>query len=175
MQHAFPPTLICYDGSSSSRHAITVLSETLATDKVVVLHCWERPLVALADSYSEPGTPVSHSVNGVEARETARATAVAAEGVELARSHGLNATMSVQRAEGEEWRVILTTADAMDAGLIVVGTRGRTALQDGLLGTSVSSDVLRHSLRPVLVVPALAGLDSPPSADGTVALAPATH
>jgi nucleotide-binding universal stress UspA family protein len=168
MEHALPPTLLCYDGSPSSKHAVAVLSETLATDKVVILNCWDRPLDALADSYSEPGTPVAHSSEELEAGETARATAIADDGVKLARSLGLNATTSVQRAESDEWRVILDTADAIDAGLIVLGTRGRTAVQEGLLGTSVSSDVLHHSSRPVLVVPAPAETGSPPSHDNSV-------
>ncbi len=44
------------------------------------------------------------------------------------------------------------------AGLVVVGTRGRNALADGLLG-SVSTHVVAHSRVPVAVVPSGASLD----------------
>jgi nucleotide-binding universal stress UspA family protein len=153
MQHSSSLTLLCYDGSNSSKHAVAVASQTLAPGEVVILHIWARPPAALADSYSESRSPAAHSFDELEARESARATAIAQEGLELARSLGLSATISVQRADGDEWRVILDAADAVDAGLIVLGTRGHTGVQDRLLGTSVSGDVLHHSLRPVLVVP----------------------
>jgi nucleotide-binding universal stress UspA family protein len=155
MHRAASPTLLCYDGSSSSKRAIAVAGNVLALDHVVILHSWERPIEALADSYSEPGRGGSHSLEELEALEATRATAIADEGVQLALSVGLNATMAVQRADGDEWHVILEVADRIDAGLIVLGTRGATALDADLLGTSVSSDVLHHSLRPVLVVPEL--------------------
>jgi len=174
MRHASSPTLLCYDGSSGSKHAVAVASKTLATDEVVILHSWNPPVTALADSYSDFGTPVADPVGALEAREAARAREIAAEGVQLALSLGLIATMTVQRADGDEWRVILDTADAIDAGLVVLGTRGRTAVQDGLLGTSVSSDVLHHSMRPVLIVP-LPVEAALCSAIQTAGLAPAAH
>lgn len=147
-------TLLCYDGSNSSKHAIAATSEALSTNKVVVLHVWDPPVQALADSYSDPGTPVGKPLEDLEADEVARATGIAQEGVELARAVGLDAEIQLARAEGDEWRVILDVASSLNAGLIVLGTRGRTAVQDDLLGTSVSKDVLRHSSRPVLLVPA---------------------
>lgn len=161
MQHASSVTLLCYDGSDSSKHAIAATSEALSTHKVVLLHIWNPPAEALADSYSDPGTPVDKSLDQLEAEEIARARALAQEGVELARAVGWDAHMRLERANGAEWRVILDVASSLDAGLIVLGTHGRTAVQDGLLGTSVSRDVLRHSSRPVLVVPVLAGAASP--------------
>lgn len=156
MPNASSPTLLCYDGSSSAKHALEVTGETVASESIVLLNVWSAPVEALADSYTDPGLPAGASMAELEDQEATRATEVANEGVEHARRAGLNATVTVnvQRAEGDEWRTILDVADAIDAGLIVMGTRGHTAVQEGLLGTSVSSDVLRHSLRPVLVVPA---------------------
>jgi len=47
---------------------------------------------------------------------------------------------------------ILAEAERVDARWIVVGTHGRGAVLEALLG-SVSHDVLRKAARPVLVVP----------------------
>ncbi len=43
-------------------------------------------------------------------------------------------------------------ADELDADIIVTGTRGTTGLRS-LLQSSVADHVLRHSHRPVLIVP----------------------
>jgi len=47
---------------------------------------------------------------------------------------------------------ILAAADRLNAGLIIMGTHGRTGLRRALMG-SVAEEVLRRSRRPVLVVP----------------------
>ncbi len=47
---------------------------------------------------------------------------------------------------------VLRTADDVDAGLIVVGSHGAGNSSSGFLG-STSHDLLRHSHRPVVVVP----------------------
>jgi nucleotide-binding universal stress UspA family protein len=174
MEEASPLTLLCYDGSSSAKHAIAVASETLAAKNFVLLHIWEPPAKALADSYGSPGAPTSKSPEELEAEEKVRARAVAEEGVRLAGTLGLNTAMYLQRAAGDEWRAILDVASSLDVDLIVLGTRGRSAVEDGLLGTSVSRDVLRHSPRPVLVVPTLTETD-PASVHGGSVPAMAAH
>ncbi len=58
----------------------------------------------------------------------------------------------MERSDGAVWRTILDVASDVDAELIVIGTRGATAVQSGLLG-SVSNAIVHHSDRPVLVVP----------------------
>jgi nucleotide-binding universal stress UspA family protein len=154
-------TLFCYDGSSSSKHAIAVAGKIISTDKAVLLHVWDPPIEALADSYSDPGTPAGNSLGELEADAIDRATAIATEGVQLAGSVGLDAEIRLERSQGDDWPMILNVASSLDADLIVLGTRGLTALQDGLLGTSVSKDVLRHSTHPVLLVPALSETGPP--------------
>ena len=47
---------------------------------------------------------------------------------------------------------ILAAAERLRADLIVMGTHGRTGLRRALVG-SVAEEVLRHSRRPVLIVP----------------------
>jgi nucleotide-binding universal stress UspA family protein len=63
--------------------------------------------------------------------------------------------VDVQRRVVEELpaRAILDIAEAEDADLIVVGTRGRGGLKGLLLG-SVSQKVATHATCPVVVVPA---------------------
>lgn len=66
-----------------------------------------------------------------------------------ARDGGVNAEFLVW--EGEPGSSIAAAAEAEDADMIVVGTRGRSGAERMLLG-SVSDHVVRHAPCPVLVV-----------------------
>ena len=55
-------------------------------------------------------------------------------------------------AEGKLWRAICDEAEKLDAEPIVVGARGLSRVQSAFLG-SVSSAVVVHAHRPVLVIP----------------------
>lgn len=63
---------------------------------------------------------------------------------------GVNATSLM--AQGDPAKSILREAERLEVELIVVGSHGHGPLFEALVG-SVSSDVLRHSPVPVLVVP----------------------
>lgn len=63
---------------------------------------------------------------------------------------GLDATPWLVRGPGVE--TTLKEAEALDAGLIVVGTHGHGAVYDALIG-SYSAGIIRKSKLPVLVVP----------------------
>jgi len=67
----------------------------------------------------------------------------------LADTQGVRATTALLR--GEPVGEIVGYADAMEADLIVVGSRGHGALTSALLG-SVSRGILARSKRPVLIV-----------------------
>ena len=58
----------------------------------------------------------------------------------------------MQRTDETVWRTIIDVAEELSASLLVLGTRGTTAVKSHLLG-SVSNAVIHHSSRPVLVVP----------------------
>jgi nucleotide-binding universal stress UspA family protein len=70
--------------------------------------------------------------------------------VELATESGFHAQGRV--VSGRAWRAICQVATELDAEVIVLGARGLGRVQSALLG-SVSSAVLVHAKRPVLVVP----------------------
>jgi nucleotide-binding universal stress UspA family protein len=145
------PIVICYDGSESARIAVGVAHSVLGHLPATLLHVWSPPEEFLADSFSTRGSAVP-SLADLEEASREWAERVAQEGYELARHAGFAVETRVERAEVSEWKTILDVADELDAELIVVGTRGRTAVQSALLG-SVSNAVVHHSSRPTLVVP----------------------
>jgi nucleotide-binding universal stress UspA family protein len=77
---------------------------------------------------------------------------IAAEGAELARQAGFDAEPRPLQGRPKAWPALLTAADAVDAAVVVIGSRGQGAVTSALLG-SVSSGLLHHANRPVLVVP----------------------
>jgi nucleotide-binding universal stress UspA family protein len=110
---------------------------------------WSPPFPA-ADSF---GLDDAHAPSAAELDRFAlsRAEAVAEEGQKLASATGVR----VECARESVWRTIVDVADELSAELIVIGTRGTTAVEPHLLG-SVSNAVIHHSSRPVLVVPGAA-------------------
>jgi len=50
------------------------------------------------------------------------------------------------------WKGIVDAADAIEAELIVIGTRGLGGVREAVEG-SVSHQVAEHSDRPVLIIP----------------------
>ena len=54
--------------------------------------------------------------------------------------------------EGKPFEMILKVAGEWQADLIVVGTHGRTGLAHLLMG-SVAESVIRHSTKPIFIVP----------------------
>lgn len=63
----------------------------------------------------------------------------------------VNVTVDVSRAlSGRVGKVLVNAASDLEAGLIVLGCRGRSELTSLLLG-SVAHDVLQHSHCPVLI------------------------
>jgi nucleotide-binding universal stress UspA family protein len=145
-------TLISYDGSPSADHAVDVAAATLGSKQTVLLHVWTPPVAYLADSFSDPGAVPGPNLDELEGFVRERAEAVAAQGHERALGHGLEVELRLEPAVTSVWRAILDVASETGADLIVVGTRGRTAVQSALLG-SVSSALVHHSELPVLVVP----------------------
>jgi nucleotide-binding universal stress UspA family protein len=146
--------LICFDGSDDAIAAVATAGEVVGPRAAVVLTVWE-PVTSWA--HYDPATILSAPLsrlasNALELDEIARDVAreQAEHGCELARKAGFQAEARVE--QGKPWRVISEVAGELGAHVIVIGARGLGRVESMLLG-SVSSAVLHHSKRPVLVVP----------------------
>jgi nucleotide-binding universal stress UspA family protein len=149
------PLLIGYDGSDDAKQAIRLAGALLPGRAAVVGHVWTSLAEFLlhTDVQSLTGT-MKEAAEEVDASDRERAEQLAAEGAELARASGLDASAVAARGKPKAWPALLELADRHDAAAVVVGSRGLAGVKSALLG-SVSAGVLHHSSRPVLVVPPL--------------------
>jgi nucleotide-binding universal stress UspA family protein len=145
--------LIGYDGSEDAAAAIRHAGNLLAPRHAVVVHVWESLGGALLRTDADGLTGTMHEA-AVEFDEEDRRNAerIAAEGAELAGEVGFDAEARPLQGRPKAWPALLTAADAVDAVVVVIGSRGQGAVKSALLG-SVSSGLLHHADRPVLVVP----------------------
>jgi len=145
--------LICYDGSPSSKQAVSIAESLLSRHRVTLLHVWSPPVAFLADAFSDPGVAANPPQEDLEPLALLRAQEVAGEGAELARVHGHEVGVRLEPNHTGVPETILNVARELTPELIVIGTHGHTAVQPSLLG-SVSAAVAARSERPVLIVPA---------------------
>ena len=139
--------LIAYDGSDYAKAGIAQAAEQLDKSRpVVVLTLWQPVATAYVGVAVIPPAGLEEAVE----RDALR---VAEEGAKLAREAGFEAEAVVERGE-PVWQRIVEVADERDAGIVVLGSHGRTGIQRVLLG-SVASSVAAHSRRPVLIAHAL--------------------
>jgi nucleotide-binding universal stress UspA family protein len=130
------PTFVAYDGSDQAKAAIRAAAAQLRPlSRAFVLTVWQ-PFAAL------PFASGARLPSDLEDSIEQEATTVAEEGVALARSVGFNATPVLDRGV-PVWRGILQAADDHDAGVIVMGSHGRSGLLRALMGT-VATAVSRH-------------------------------
>jgi nucleotide-binding universal stress UspA family protein len=146
------PVLFAYDGSAHARAAIERAGTVLQTGPAVVATAWTSfedaaPSALLA----LPKDMVGEAVGALDEANRETAEELAAEGAELARSAGFDAEQRAVRAGGPFFAALLKAADELDARAIVAGSRGRSNLAAAVLG-SVSTGLLHHTRRPVLVV-----------------------
>ena len=146
------PVLIAYDGSDNAKAAIERAGAVLQHGPAVVATAWTSfedaapaALLALPGDMVREGTQTLDEAN----RETAEE--LAAEGAELARAAGFDAEPRAVRSKGPFFAALIHLADELDASAIVAGSRGRSALRAAVLG-SVSTGLLHHTSRPVLIV-----------------------
>jgi nucleotide-binding universal stress UspA family protein len=137
---------------------------------MTLLHVWSPPAAYLADAFGDPARRGGPSLAQLEQLSIGRAREIGDQGQELAAALGLDVEVRLERNDSTVWRTILDVAEDMDSSLIVIGTRGRTAVQSALLG-SVSGAVVHHSSRPVLVVPVRHDLDHTDTAEPAAELA----
>lgn len=148
------PVLLCYDGSDDAAHAIAAAGRLLGARQAIVVTAWEP--VAVWELY-DPGALLSAGVSvlgakslGLDEIAADMARTTAERGVELATEAGFVAQAKL--VSGKPWRMICELAQEVDATAVVLGARGLSRVRRALLG-SVSSAVLVHADRPVLVIP----------------------
>lgn len=149
------PVLLAYDGSESSATAIAVAGRLLRGRQAVVCHAWVGLSTAIFDAAPGelPGA-LREAALELDQAYLKAAEGVAAEGAQLARQAGFEARPLAVREERKTWRTLLAAADEAEASAIVVGAHRLSGIGRALLG-SVSTAVLHHARRPVLIVPAV--------------------
>jgi nucleotide-binding universal stress UspA family protein len=129
--------LLAYDGSEGARRALEQAASLVRDgDAVTVVSVAEGlPLFGYASALPSPEQEEERQAQLVEA-----ATRLAERGI----------AASLVRRSGDPATAILDVAEQEGADLIVMGTRGRSAVERWLIG-SVSTKVLHHARCSVLV------------------------
>lgn len=146
--------LIAYDGSDNAKRAIEYAGRFLTTRRAVVVTAWEPMVRQAARMSGLSGVMQPEWVPDDQAEDVALTDAKVTnnEGVALAERAGLDVEGHCAECTTAIWTAIVEKADDLDVDIIVTGTRGTTGLRS-LLQSSVADHVLRHSHRPVLIVP----------------------
>jgi nucleotide-binding universal stress UspA family protein len=155
--------LIGTDGSDDALAAARRALDVLASDATIHLVCVaEQPAIVSAgmESGFAGGFATPQEVDSAWADAVNEATA----GLErTARALGTtNVETSVER--GSPGTVLCERAEALNADVVVVGSRGRGAIRRVLLG-SVSNYVVHNAPCPVLVIRAGSGAEEPSASD----------
>lgn len=135
--------LVAVDGSETSDRAVQHAIDLIASGSAAELHLINvQPALsgAVAAFVSRDQIDQHHREEG----EKALASAVA-----LTKKAGVSAKVHI--GVGRQGEVVADFARKLDAGLVVLGTRGHTGLAGVLLG-SVAQDVIAHSKVPVTLV-----------------------
>jgi nucleotide-binding universal stress UspA family protein len=146
------PVLFAYDGSAHARAAIERAGPVLRPGPAVVATAW----TSFEDAspgvlHVLPKHMIGEAVNTLDEANRETAEGLAAEGAELARAAGFDAQPRALRAGGPFFAALLEAAEELDARAIVAGSRGRSTFAAAVLG-SVSTGLLHHTARPVMVV-----------------------
>lgn len=147
------PVLLCYDGSPSSATAIAVAGRLLAGREALICHAWAGLSSGMLGG--DPGAlpeRLRRSAQELDDAGRAAAARIAAEGAQLASAAGFASRPLPVREERKTWRTLLAAASRHQASVVVAGARGRSSVGSAVLG-SVSTALVQHSARPLLVVP----------------------
>ena len=148
------PVLIAFDGSDVARAAVRHAAELFAGRPAVLVTVWEPGLavgLSRPDSFGMATVPPDlETVEAVDRVQSERASTVAADGAELARSAGLAAEAQAVPDELDVADTLIGIARERGAAVVVVGSHG-IGLRRRLLG-SVSRKLIEHCDRPLLVV-----------------------
>jgi nucleotide-binding universal stress UspA family protein len=142
--------LIAYDGSEDAKAAVEQAAKLFSGESATVVTVWQRFVDTMARLGGGVAAIVDYDEIDASSKQSARDRAD--EGAQLAASAGLAADAKALVVESTISATILGAAAEVDADVVVLGSRGYTGVKSLMLG-SVSSHVLHHADRPVLVVP----------------------
>lgn len=151
------PLLIAYDGSSHASGAIVEAGRELQAGRAAVVLTIRESLEQIPFLGVSGATVDAATLDALREGAEKEAAGVAEEGARLAREAGFDATARVEIGP-TPWERIVEVAEELDAGMIVIGSRGRTGFSKVLLG-SVAAAVSQHSGRSVLIVHPQAGAE----------------
>jgi len=132
--------LVAVDHSEASARVLAAAKDlaSLSKGKVWVLHLREKEVIA--------------QMGDVPSESDAEADQAVKEGVDLLRQAGIDAEGEVRQTTfGHAAREIVADAKEHDAGVIIMGSRGRGDFAGALLG-STAHKVIHLTDRPVMVV-----------------------
>jgi nucleotide-binding universal stress UspA family protein len=135
--------LVATDGSREAELAVTTAADLAkSTDSQLhVVHVGEMPLVYHPERHAYRAEYEEHENEAQQLLE-AQVERIEGAGATLSQAH-----LRMGRADEE----IVDLAQSIDAGLIVMGSRGQGRLRRALMG-SVSDSVVRHAHCPVTIV-----------------------
>jgi nucleotide-binding universal stress UspA family protein len=136
--------LVATDGSREAELAVTTAADLAkSTDSELhVVHVGELPLVYHPERHAYRAEYEEHEREAQQRLEAQLERIEGADATLLAQSH-----LRMGRADEE----IVELAHSIDAGMIVMGSRGQGRLRRALVG-SVSESVVRHAHCPVTIV-----------------------
>jgi nucleotide-binding universal stress UspA family protein len=137
--------LVATDGSREAELAVTTAADLAkSTDSELhVIHVGELPLVYHPERHAYRAEYEAHEKEAQQLLEAQLERIEGADATLLAQAH-----LRMGRRADEE---IVELAHSIDAGMIVMGSRGQGRLRRALVG-SVSESVVRHAHCPVCIV-----------------------
>jgi len=139
------PVLIAYDGSAQAKAAIEEAGRHLRTPRpALVLTVWIR-----LEAVPFWGAPVVELPPDATENAIEEARRAAEQGVELAVAAGFQAQALVESG-APVWKRIVEVAEEQGAGVIVLGSQGRSGVAYAVMG-SVATAVSHHAKQTVLI------------------------
>jgi nucleotide-binding universal stress UspA family protein len=140
---AYKHILVAFDGSNLANKALqhaAKIAEAFGS-KLTVVHAYATPMLNSGDMLITAPPEWAQEYIDHAGKVLDSAKAQVPNGV----------TAEFKTVEGYPAQVILDTAEAVGADLIVMGSRGLSGIREFVLG-SVSHNVVQHTKIPVLVV-----------------------
>jgi nucleotide-binding universal stress UspA family protein len=142
----FERILVSVDGSPDSEKAVAAVREEAQVhgSEVIVVHGRDLAIVA-------PPAPTGVPPPQAELESEAEAQRLVDEALQKLREVGVNARGQVLPMRGRLANQIVETAEAENADVIVLGSRGLSRLQEMVIG-SVAHKIIHMAKSPVLLV-----------------------